>query len=602
MAAGSIVIDLLMKTGSFETDTKRAERALKNLEKEALNAGKVIGAAFAATTAAVAYFVKGQVDAADEVGKMAQKAGVTTEAFSALAYGADLSGVSNESLTSSLVRLSKTMADAAGGGKEAQAALAALGISATDASGKLKSSDEVFKEVARRFAAMPDGVEKTAAAVAIFGRSGADLIPLLNAGASGLRGFADEAQRLGRIIDGDTAKASENFNDNITRLKAGASGLALAIGKEVLPELNRLIEQFLTGTRVAGGFTNALLTFATINPFRSEAGNIKALREELADLSAARERYLKSGSDTSGIDQAITTTSQKLAYLVELQKQSANLARGYDPEAFSAAAGGGRGFVSPPLASPAMPRTKASGGGMDKELRERERLLELDRRGWVELAEYRVNADFEASQELARQQINDLEFRDGLRRQEIDGWVKLADEKVDADFRAAQELARQQIDALKQIEDVGKELGLTFSSAFEDAIVGGKKLSDVVKGLEQDLVRLITRKAVTEPLADFASGLFKGGGDIFSNIAGAIFGGGKAGGGDVIAGRQYLVGERGPELLTMGGNGTITPMGGGAGMTLNQYFTVPPATDRRSQAQIAAAAGVGVNRAMARNS
>ena len=47
MTAGSIVIDLLMKTGSFETDTKRGQKALRELKKEAQDAGKLIGASLA---------------------------------------------------------------------------------------------------------------------------------------------------------------------------------------------------------------------------------------------------------------------------------------------------------------------------------------------------------------------------------------------------------------------------------------------------------------------------------------------------------------------------------------------------------------------------
>jgi hypothetical protein len=58
--------------------------------------------------------------------------------------------------------------------------------------------------------------------------------------------------------------------------------------------------------------------------------------------------------------------------------------------------------------------------------------------------------------------------------------------------------------------DIAKDLGMTFTSAFEDAIVGGKKFSEVLKGLEQDIIRIIMRKTVTEPLGNAVGELVKG--------------------------------------------------------------------------------------------
>lgn len=103
-------------------------------------------------------------------------------------------------------------------------------------------------------------------------------------------------------------------------------------------------------------------------------------------------------------------------------------------------------------------------------------------------------------------------------------------------------------------------------------------------------------------------GLVKEGLDFF----GGLFGGGRAAGGPVQAGRLYEINERGaPEVLSMGGRdylmmgdqgGTVTPAApGGSGMTVVNNFHVSGTTDRRSQSQIAAAAGAGVRRAMARN-
>ena len=86
MAAGSIVIDLLMKTGSFETDTKRAEKRIKELDKEIKGFGKGVAATAAAAATAFAYMAKSSIDNMDNLAKQAQMAGVSVESLSELAY------------------------------------------------------------------------------------------------------------------------------------------------------------------------------------------------------------------------------------------------------------------------------------------------------------------------------------------------------------------------------------------------------------------------------------------------------------------------------------------------------------------------------------
>ena len=103
----------------------------------------------------------------------------------------------------------------------------------------------------------------------------------------------------------------------------------------------------------------------------------------------------------------------------------------------------------------------------------------------------------------------------------------------------------------KKAMEGARELGWAFSSAFEDAILEGKKLSEVLDGLGRDIMRIILRQAVTQPLANAVMG---GLGSIFGS-----FGGGKAVGGPVSSGTTYLVGEEGPELFTPSTSGAIVP-------------------------------------------
>lgn len=122
-------------------------------------------------------------------------------------------------------------------------------------------------------------------------------------------------------------------------------------------------------------------------------------------------------------------------------------------------------------------------------------------------------------------------------------------------------LMRGEVEGVNQ---TAKDLGFTFSSAFEDAIVNGNSFRDVLDGIFQDLLRISTRKLITEPLGNALSN------SIDSGWLSKIFG--KASGGPVTSGTTYMVGEKGPELFTAGMSGMITPnhkLSGGGGSPVN---------------------------------
>jgi hypothetical protein len=87
------------------------------------------------------------------------------------------------------------------------------------------------------------GRRKTALAVELLGRSGADLIPLLNGGAAGLAEMRAEAEQLGLVISAEAGRAAEQFNDDITRMGAAVRGASIEVGTQLLPVLTDLSGQ-----------------------------------------------------------------------------------------------------------------------------------------------------------------------------------------------------------------------------------------------------------------------------------------------------------------------------------------------------------------------
>lgn len=233
----NIVEILIRGIDKTKADLAAPIRKLGDLGKAAAGLAGPMKLAAAATAGAFAYMVKQSIDAADQIAKTSQKIGVSVETLSALKHAASLSGVEFDSLATGLKFLNKNMADTAAGTGEAKVAFSAMGISVKDAKGEMKSTEQMLGEVAEKFASFEDGPNKTAIAMKVFGRAGADLIPMLNAGRDGIKEMMDEAKRLGIVIDTKTAKASEEFNDNLERLKMGASGVAMTFAAEIVPSL-----------------------------------------------------------------------------------------------------------------------------------------------------------------------------------------------------------------------------------------------------------------------------------------------------------------------------------------------------------------------------
>lgn len=262
----SVILEAL--TGGFETDMKRAakasEKAFAQMKKDAqasnvaigkvLTAGLALGAAGAV---GLGVAVKSAVNEMDKLSKTAQKVGVTTEALSALQYAAELADVDIGQLQGGMTRLVKAQAEVAKGAEQQTALFQALGVQVLNADGSLRNAGDVMADIADRFAAMEDGAEKTALAVQIFGRAGADLIPLLNEGSQGFRDAANEAKAFGLTVSTEAGKAAEEFNDNITRMGKAMQGAGIQLATDLLPVMNELADR-VVGMAQDPAFQNEL--------------------------------------------------------------------------------------------------------------------------------------------------------------------------------------------------------------------------------------------------------------------------------------------------------------------------------------------------------
>lgn len=618
----------------------KVQRSMGDLDKRAsaLSSGfagitKAFGVAGLAGTGlatALAASVKSAADFNDAMGKAAQRAGVSTEAFSKLAYAASLSDVSVQELQKGLQLLGQ---DAAGGGKK----LSEFGIELANLDGSLKSNDQLLREVADRISRMATPAEKSAAAVRLLGEEGAKLVPLLNSGAQGLNDMATEAERFGQVVTDDAAKAAAEFNDNLTKIQANISGLTREMASDLIPVLARVTSELLEGARQADGFWNAIVTFGTINPFRSAESNLQTLRGELASLEAQLATPSRWRLNTKGLEADIERVRLQIQFIESRQPRSA---------------GGGRGDdINPPFAIPDPPKATGNGngnGGRPSPARtsETERYLQSLQRqleGMDELsAREQVLRDIglgrlkdmtdaqreqllaiadtiDARKEQQALEVERLAIIDQMRQAVIDeaaavdaasaSWENMlsalvadtAEEKtrrlieqvkvLDEALISGRISAEQHAEALAKITEAAPvleknkslvdDLGLSFTSAFEDAIAQGRNLGEVLQGLEQDIIRIITRKLVTEPLGNFITGAI---GSIIPGLQ-SFDGGGYTGPGSRIGGLD----GKGGYLAMLHPNETVLDHTKGQRMppsaVQNINITVPmPSNGRRETA------------------
>lgn len=175
----------------------------------------------------------------DEAAKTAQSLGLSVQAFRTYSLGARLAGGSSEGFRMGLNHLSATLAEAQTGSKDAAKELTALGLGGFK---DIKTLDDALPLLFEHFADMPAGIIKTGAAIKLFGRSGAQMIPFLNEGADGLKELKERFADLAGVVTDADAKKSEELVDSVTNLGAAWIGFKREVLKALRGPLMAMIK------------------------------------------------------------------------------------------------------------------------------------------------------------------------------------------------------------------------------------------------------------------------------------------------------------------------------------------------------------------------
>jgi lambda family phage tail tape measure protein len=278
--------------------------------------GKFGSIGIAISSALGAVSLHNMVNVLDQLDAMAERTGISVGRLSELRAAALLTDTDLEALAVGFKKLSTNMADALGGGKEAQAKFGSIGITPEQLK-NFKTADELFGAIADKFSKYEDGANKNALATELFGKRGEELIGTLNKGAAGIAAFGDEAKQLGAVFDGGLAKSASDFNDNLARLKLAAEGAKAAILSDLLPSLVALTSELVEGRKAFGSFLGALYEIGVkTSPFdnwsdgaKKSAADVARLNDEIAKLETGSAKVSSNAGGAAFVGPSGTSRS-----------------------------------------------------------------------------------------------------------------------------------------------------------------------------------------------------------------------------------------------------------------------------------------------------
>lgn len=631
-----LVVKLEAQTAQYMAQLDKANARLAKFDKSASvsasNIAKGVATAVAGAATAFAALSFQAINTADSMDEMSEKTGIAVESLSQLEYASKIGAVSFDQLTGGLSKLAKTAVQAAQGSDTAKKAFQTIGVSVTDANGKLKSTEALLLDVAEQFSQYEDGAGKAALAQQLFGKSGVELIPFLNKGKDGIKALMQEADRLGLTITKNTAAAAGKFNDDLDKLKGSVQGLANQAASQLLPVLGTLAENFGDAATSGGAMDAAVKGLAvTLKALVTAGVVVVSVFEQLGRAIYGNAQALWSlvNRDFKGAAQAYKDTFSDIKDNVVGDLETIAKIWGDTAPAVAAAAVEMDEALKKTLVFNDEKAAEAAQKSADAALTEIKRLEEGLREqvetfglGESAVIRYRIaqgdlSETFKEAGESAegyKQTLIDL--TDKLEKlkteaEETEELMKSIDDSIKDDIERNRKTIEAELEAMVEVKDEMSKFEERAKENIQDILANGiedsleRGVKDGAKGALSAFAEMLKKMAIQSAAAKIADSIFGGGGG-FGGISasggslmaggkdwwttlGSIFGGSRDNGGRGQRGQAYLIGKGAqPEMFVPDTSGEFIPAsawaGRGQGVTQNIY--VEGRIDQRSARQL----------------
>jgi len=239
----------------------KVKNSLKSVGGAAVGAAKLIGGvglAAVAAAGALALLVKKSFDYIDTLGKTASRTGIATETLQAFQLAAIESGTTIEQTQKGLEKFARSIGDAGRGLKTQADIFKDLGVNIKNSDGSLKSFEGILKETADGLGELGSEAERATVLANLFGRAGIQFSEIFRNGSEGLDGFIDRAKTLGIILDEQTIRNVEKFNDSVSVIGLQLGAVKNQVFAAFVPALQaistELSDNLTKANAASGGF------------------------------------------------------------------------------------------------------------------------------------------------------------------------------------------------------------------------------------------------------------------------------------------------------------------------------------------------------------
>lgn len=265
MAIAKLSIDLEARLANLQQGMDKAaliaqrnadkiEASFSGIRESAAALGTVLAGAFAGFS--LGSIVKTAIDAADHLNDLSKATGIAVETLGGIGFAASQAGTDLDGAAAALGKLNLAVAKAGRGEGGMAEVFASMGVAIRDAEGRMRTADQVFADVAAKFATYAEGPNKAALANEIFGKSYASILPLLADGGKALQDNIAYYERFAGVTT-DVARAADEFNDTLGRLGLIGSSFGRKLAADLLPTLQAIADELLRSREAGGQFAVA---------------------------------------------------------------------------------------------------------------------------------------------------------------------------------------------------------------------------------------------------------------------------------------------------------------------------------------------------------
>lgn len=231
------------------TDARNAAQKFGGVVKSGISTvakwGTAIVGGATAASAALVKLAESSASTADHIDKMSQKIGISREAYQELDFICSQSGTSVDNLQAGMKSLVSAMDGAASGTASNVEQFERLGVSVTNADGSLRSSEDVMWGTLSALQSMDNETEKARLATELFGRSGTELLPLLNSESGSIEEMKQQAHDLGLVLDDELIDNGVSLTDTLDQMKRAFGSIVTQLGASLMPIVEKVAKYII---------------------------------------------------------------------------------------------------------------------------------------------------------------------------------------------------------------------------------------------------------------------------------------------------------------------------------------------------------------------